>query len=478
MGYTTFTCEVCGISYIGNYTDKTEHHYHSEITATTCTALGFTTYTCTECGDEYKSDYTDKKPHNYKEVIIPATYTCKECCDSHKSDYIEAAGHKMSDWIIDVPEIIENSGSKHIECTVCGEVLKTVEIPKLSNKDNSDEDGHLKVGDYSILVTDKNNKPIFNFEMSIDKNDNITIKLSDGRLLSAEDITTITVTYTENQQPAKDINIFIADTANNAAIGKTDENGQLKVPNTSSSIGSTNGTVSDSKNTYVVIATDKNGSLIPNCNVTVGENYSINVTLPSGTAFDKDNRITVTVVTEKGEPVSGLRVRLIDDGDFVENGYTNIKGQVTLSMSNRDITDDKGNAEVGDINCDKIYDYIVTVSDENGLVKDALITIVAKNNSVIVCLPEGKVIDYFNRTTIKVVRSDGTPVENWKVTVYNKDGSGICTELTDENGIVIVPPLSEAPIAKPTPTPNPDAEATPLPGVDTTPKPDTTDKPT
>lgn len=105
----------------------------------------------------------------------------------------------MSDWIIDVPETIENSGSKHIEGTVCGEVLKTVEFPKLSNKDNSDEDGHSKVGDYSILVTDKNNKPIFNFEMSIDKNDNITIKLPDGRLLSAEDITTITVTYTENQ---------------------------------------------------------------------------------------------------------------------------------------------------------------------------------------------------------------------------------------------------------------------------------------
>jgi hypothetical protein len=69
------------------------------------------------------------------------------------------------------------------------------------------------------------------------------------------------------------------------------------------------------------------------------------------------------------------------------------------------------------------------------------------------------------------------PVEDWKVTVYNKDGSGIRTELTDENGIVIVPPLSEAPISKPTPTPTPDAEATPLPGVDTTPTPDTTETP-
>lgn len=73
--------------------------------------------------------------------------------------------------------------------------------------------------------------------------------------------------------------------------------------------------------------------------------------------------------------------------------------------------------------------------------------------------------------TVKLIRADGTPVEGWKVSVYNKDGSGIRTEITDENGIVIVPPLSEAPISKPTLTPEPDTEATPLPGVDTTPKP-------
>jgi hypothetical protein len=485
MGYTTYTCGDCGDSYVADYTDVLEHNYTKKVIEPTCTSQGYTIYTCPDCGKEYIGDEKESVAHEYTAVVTAptctemgfTTFTCKDCGYSYIADYTDAKGHKMSDWIIDVPPTIENSGSKHIECTVCGETFKTEVIPQLTGKDNSDEDGQSKVGDYSILVTDKNNKPIFNSEISIDKNDNITIKLPDDRLLSAEDITTITVTYSETQQPAKDINIFIADTANNAATGKTDENGQLSVPNTSSSTGNSNGTITDNTNTYVVIAADKNGELIPNCDVTVGENYSINVALPSGTAFDKDNRITVTVVTEKGEPVSSLRVQLIGDGDYIENGFTNIKGQVTLPMSNSDITDDKGNAEVGEINGDKIYDYIVTVSDETGLIKDALITLVADDNSVLVCLPEGKVIDYFNRTTVTVVRSDGTPVEDWKVTVYNKDGSGIRTELTDENGIVIVPPLSEAPISKPTPTPTPDAEATPLPGVDTTPTPDTTETP-
>ena len=129
-------------------------------------------------------------------------------------------------------------------------------------------------------------------------------------------------------------------------------------------------------------------------------------------------------------------------------------------MTNTDITDDKGTAEVGEIDGDKIYDYIVTVYDENGVIPDALVTLISSDNSTLVCLPADKVIDYYNRITVKVTKSDGTPVEDWKVTVYNKDGSGIRTEVTDGNGIVIVPPLSEAPIAKPTPTPVPEAEAT------------------
>ena len=279
---------------------------------------------------------------------------------------------------------------------MCGTTLETVEIPKLTEHDNTDEDGNSVVGDYSILITDESGKPVFNSEISIDANDNITIKLPDGRLLSAEDITTITVTYTETQQPAEGLNIFIADASDNAATGRTDANGQLSVPNKQSSTGNSNGTVADENNTYVVVVTDKDGQLITDCDVTVGENYSINVTLPSGTAFDTDNRITTTVVTEKGDPVSGLRVQMIGDGDFVENGYTNIRGQVTLPMSNSDITDENGNAEVGDIVGENLYDYIVTVSDEQGFISDALITMIAEDNSLLVCLPEGKTIDYFN----------------------------------------------------------------------------------
>lgn len=485
QGYTIYTCPDCGKEYIGDEKESIAHSFKAVVTAPTCTEMGYTTYTCEDCSYSYVADYRDAKGHSYSQSVTAptctkmgyTTHTCSDCSDSHISDYVEALGHKWSGWIIDTPATIEHVGSKHIECQTCGETLTTVEIPRLTDSDNSDEDGHSKVGDFSVLITDKDGKPVFDSEISIDKLNNLTIKLPDGRLLSADDKTTVTVTRTETQTPVQGIKIFIADHMNNAATGQTDANGQLNVPNSQSSTGDTTGTITDNTTTFVVIATDKTGALIPNCDVEVGDNYSINVKLPDDTAFDNSNRITVTVVTELGEPVKNLRVQILGDGDHIENGYTNIKGQVTMPMSNSAVTDADGSANVGEIASDKIFDYIVKVNNEKELIENAVVTLIAKDETIFVCLPEGKVIDYYNRTSVKILKADGTPVEGWKVSVYNKDGSGIRTELTDETGIVIVPPLSEAPIAKPTPTPNPDAEATPLPGVETTPTPTPTPTP-
>lgn len=95
--------------------------------------------------------------------------------------------------------------------------FKSEEIPQLTDKDNSDEDGYSKVGDYSILITDKDSKPVFNSEISIDKDDNITIKLPEGRLLDYEDRTTITVVRTDTKAAAEGLNINISDKSGNAA---------------------------------------------------------------------------------------------------------------------------------------------------------------------------------------------------------------------------------------------------------------------
>ena len=72
---------------------------HHEGKEATCTEAGWGAYdTCSRC------DYT-----TYKE--IPAT------------------GHTLSEWIVDKPATCEEAESRHKECTVCHEVLKTEEIP-------------------------------------------------------------------------------------------------------------------------------------------------------------------------------------------------------------------------------------------------------------------------------------------------------------------------------------------------------------
>ena len=176
-------------STLATETVHTHDYRYLETVRPTCTELGYDRFQCSECGALQKTNYTPATGHDYNKIVVREA-TCQQ---------------------------------GGLELNMC------------IDKDNSDEDGHSNVGDYNILITDKDNKPIFDSKISIDTNDNLTIVLPDGILLSAEDITTITVIDTRTQQAARGINIFIADTKNNAATDKTDDNGQLRVPNTQSS---------------------------------------------------------------------------------------------------------------------------------------------------------------------------------------------------------------------------------------------------
>ena len=80
----------------------------------------------------------------------------------------------------------------------------------------------------------------------------------------------------------------------------------------------------------------------------------------------------------------------------------------------------------------------------------ALVTV--DDNGVMVCLPDGKKIDYHNRTSVIVKTNDGKAVEGVSVNVYDNAG-GDRTEITDKDGKITVPPLNENIIEnKPTPT--------------------------
>lgn len=445
MGYTTYTCDDCGDSYKADYVDKAAHDYTKTVTAPTCTALGYTVYECKNCDYKYISDYTDKVNHSYIADVTEPTctasgytvYTCENCGKIYTADYKDMTGHKPSEWIIDEPATIERAGEKHIECLTCGEVLSRAAIPQLVEKDRTDEDGNSKVGDFSILVTNANGKPIFDSEISIDINDNVTIKLPSGRLLDYADQTIITAMNTDSQQPKSELQIFIYDVNNNAATGKTDENGQLKVPNNKTSTGDNSGTVGkddeDKKNTFVVKATDKMNVVIPNCEVYIGESNNIVVDLPEGIKPTSEYPVIITVTDQHGQPQQGITVITLGDADYIEKGVTDMFGKITLPTAKDGFTDDTGKVRI-----DGMY---VFVNDENGAIENAFVKL-NDDSTISITLPDETSIDYANRITVTVTDKDGNPLKDISVTVSDTMEKSL-TDKTDENGKMVVPPLSE-----------------------------------
>lgn len=315
--------------------------------------------------------------------------------------------------------------------------MQTSEIAQLIDKDNSDEDGNAQVGNFSIILTDKDGKPVFDSEISIDVNDNVTIKLPEGRLLDFADRTTITAFFTDTQEPAENLRIFIYDTNNNAATGSTDVNGQLVVPNNQSSTGDDNGTIGnedgDKKNTFVVTVTDKTNVVIPNCDIHIGESNNIVVDLPDGIKPTRENPVIVTVTDHNGEAQKDITVIAIGDADFMEKGSTDMYGKITLPTASDGYTDENGKVNVDNIN--------VIVNDEIGVIPNAYV----KHNedgTINVMLPDEKTISYANRITVTVLDSIGKAISDITVTVDDKE-ENIYTANTDESGTIVVPPLSE-----------------------------------
>ena len=141
QGYTTYTCTRCDHTYVDDYTEPLGHDYKAIVTEPTCGKQGYTTYTCTRCGHSYKDNYVDATGlHGYVITTIPPTceddgydiYACENCNHIHYANFTEALGHVPSGWIIDVYPTFVSEGSKHKECTRCGEILETATIPMVT----------------------------------------------------------------------------------------------------------------------------------------------------------------------------------------------------------------------------------------------------------------------------------------------------------------------------------------------------------
>lgn len=95
-------------------------------------------------------------------------------------------------------------------------------------------------------------------------------------------------------------------------------------------------------------------------------------------------------------------------------------------------TDSRGEAVVGD------YLVIVTDTDTTNPVANAAVAL-HKDKSISVRLPDGRLIDYADQTTVTVLlKEDKTPVEAMPIFVTDQNGN-YCAEKTDAKGQVTVP---------------------------------------
>jgi len=229
-GKTIHRCDGCGSSFVTDYTAPLGHSWDEGtlITNATCTGEGVMEYRCVRCGyhrieGNEAAGHIPGNPatctepqlctrcgavlknalgHDYKsEVTAPTctemgytTNTCTRCGDSNKSDYTEPTGHKPGDWIIDKEPTTDSEGSKHKECENCGETLETAEIDKIYNSGTTDSRGEAIVGGYLVTVTDTDTKdPVANAAVTLRKDNSISIRLPNSRLLDYADQTTVTV---------------------------------------------------------------------------------------------------------------------------------------------------------------------------------------------------------------------------------------------------------------------------------------------
>ena len=373
-GKTIHRCDGCGSSFVTDYTDALGHSWDKGtlVTNATCTGEGVMEYRCTRCGyhrlDADPADghipgapATCTEPqlctrcgavlekamgHDYKsEVTAPTctemgytTNTCARCGDTNKSNYTEPSGHKPSDWIIDKEPTTDSEGSKHKECTVCGEKLETQPIEKIYNSATTDSKGEAVVGGYLVTVTDTDTKnPVANAAVALHKDNSISIRLPNSRLLDYADQTTVTVQLVKDKSAVPDVSISVTDKNDNYAAGKTDKAGQITVPTGS---GKTNedGKVTagyedadgDRWTLTIKVEHTDTGRPIPNAEIAIGKTGNITVKLPDGTDLDKNHRVTVTVTDHKKNPQENKNIIVKGDLSQTAKGKTDQDGKLTV----------------------------------------------------------------------------------------------------------------------------------------------------
>ena len=105
------------------------HQYDAVVTEATCTEPGFTSFTCSLCGDSYVDDYTDLAEHRFGQWKVEQEATCTgkgrevcacDVCGATQTRSTEAKGHSYGSWETTQQPTCTKDGAKQRSCKQCG----------------------------------------------------------------------------------------------------------------------------------------------------------------------------------------------------------------------------------------------------------------------------------------------------------------------------------------------------------------------
>ena len=418
-GYTVRECAICGDRHIEDITSALSHDYIAKVTAATCEAGGHTLHICEGCGSSFVTDYTDALGHSWDEgtIITNATctgesvmeYTCTRC-GATRLEGGDASGHVPGEaatcttpqLCTNCGAVIENAlghdyeavvtdptctemGYTTYTCTRCGDSYKG---------DYTDAAGH-QPGDWIIDV-----EPTTDSEGSKHKECEVCGENAGG-----------------TEEPSR----------KSTMQSTTDEHGEAIVGG------------------YLVTVTDTDTTNpVAGATVTLHEDDTLSILLPSGRLLDYADQTTVTVqLVEDKSPVADMFIAVTDRNDNYCEDTTDASGQITVPGTTGKTNED-GDATVGyeDADGDK-WTLTVTVEDyeTERPIEDAEVSIDTAGN-VTVTLPDGENMDEDNRVTITVTDNERIPQEGVNVIVEDNTDRQESGE-TDADGKLTVPGHTE-----------------------------------
>lgn len=139
-GYTTYTCNDCGYSYVGETIPEMGHKYSDTRVESTCIEKGYTLHQCVRCENSYKDTPVRELGHDFQSSIIMPTcaeggyilYSCTRCSETNQTETAKPMGHNYNVRMV-AATCTEGGYTLH-ECQNCGDSYRDyVSLPNGHN---------------------------------------------------------------------------------------------------------------------------------------------------------------------------------------------------------------------------------------------------------------------------------------------------------------------------------------------------------